>query len=99
MNVKFQVDAIRPLQKYNTLRILCDDNTDISEFKLSKPLPQDLETNLQALINYLDKYDLNAYLDTLEQLIQYLSDSDIKLEAIQGISYSSQSHQSCRKQP
>lgn len=86
-HVKYSVDAIRPLQRYNTLRILCDDDVDVNDFVLGKPMPDDLINGLQELIDYLDKYGLYTYLDTLEKLIQYLSQSDIKLEYIQGISY------------
>ena len=84
---KFHVDSIRPLQRYNTLRILCDDDVDVEDFILGKPMPDSLLNGLQELVNYLDKYGLYTYLDTLEKLIQYLSQSDIKLEYIQGLSY------------
>ena len=66
---------------------MCDDDVDPNDFILRKPMPPDLITGLQQLLDYLDKYSLYTYLDTLEKLIQYLSQSDIKLEYIQDISY------------
>ena len=87
MEPKFKVDAIKPLQRYNTLRILCDDDVNVNDFILSKPMPDDLINRLEMFVNYLEKYDLDYYLETLEKLIQYLSQSDIKLEYIQGLSY------------
>ena len=84
---KYHVDAVRPLQRYNVLRILCDDDVNVEDFKLSKPMPDEIINGLQNMIYNFDKYGQYHHLETLEKLIQYLTDSDIKLEYLQGISY------------
>ena len=84
---KFLVDAIRPLKRFNTLRILCDDDVNPNDFLLSKPMPDDITNGLQQMINEFEKYGQYHHIETLQKLIQYLSQSDIKLEYIQGITY------------
>ena len=69
------------------LRILCDENDSPLNFVLLKPMPEELTQRLQQLIDYLEKKQSYYDLETVELLIQYLSQSNIKLENIHGILY------------
>lgn len=79
---KFHIDKI---DNSKNRRIVCADDVSIYDFKLLKPMPKELTQRLQNLIDYFEKRELTYDLETVELIIQYLTESDIKIKEIPGI--------------
>lgn len=82
--IKYHIDKIDNSKKF---RILCDEGVNPLDFVLLKPMPEELTKRLQQMIDFFDKKQLYYELETVELLIQYISQSDIKIKDIHGIVY------------
>ena len=79
---KYHIDQISDTTKF---RILCAEDVSIYDFKLLKPMPKELTQRLQDMVDYFEKHELLYEFETVELIIQYLTDSDIKIKNIHGI--------------